>query len=165
MKKIGLEEKQINNLVKEIINITKFFKKQPNVDCIYFATYDNLGGINGDILNITIVSSNDKENDIYKTISDKNHIYSNIKSLEEYGMKIFIEVDDAKEYQDIRDILSYESRSIYLANSSILYDKTGEYTSLRDKTKQILKEETKNRRFENAERVFPNINRTIKKQI
>ena len=165
MKKIGLDEAQTNNLIKEIIDITKFFKKQPNVDCIYFSTYDKLGSIDGDILNITIVSTNDKEDNIYKTISDKNHMYCNKKVIEEYGMKIFIEVDLAQEYQDIDDLLSYESRSVYLANSAILFDRTGEYTSLRDKTKQILKAETKNRRFENAERVFPNLEKVIKKQI
>ena len=130
--KINLSEKQRENLIIEMAKLEEMFKKEEQTECIYFAMYHGLEGVQGDVLEMTIVQQYTTEEDEKREI-DLNEKYKKLEFVKKCGMKIFIDLDYAIKYRVAPNIIKLSN----LHNSSILYDKDGYYGKLKRKTKKI----------------------------
>ena len=117
-----------NYLAKSVFNL----KKDDAVQCIYFAPYENLGDIKGRTIKITIVVKDRLELEkqtIYGSESKKISAYE--QDRKDYGFKIYTCVDRSSSYTAFPLNPSRIIRRNHLLNSTILFDRTGEYTRIK----------------------------------
>jgi len=128
MKVINITEEQRDALQKELARLTFEIKKDPRVVCIYFAPYKALDSMGRNTMVITVAKEKATEEDQYNMLDKQNDYFKS------FGMSITIVVDDASEYNIIDYDASVRRRSNDLMNSVILYDKSGEFSRIKEKT-------------------------------
>lgn len=132
---INLNEIQIMRLCNELAEITYELKQNKHVECIYFAPYKNLGSIRGYVVNITAVFDSEDnfeelDKQYQKRISRKNQ-------LSKFGVKIYINTTSKNGYTHLPVKPSEREKGNDIFNSTILFDRTGEYTKIKEITENI----------------------------
>lgn len=147
MKKIVLNEVQHNELCLELARLVNKFQKNKNVDSIYFNVFDSLGFIQ-DVIKVNVVIYNYDNSFIEKLEKLNKMIYETEDSLSRYGIKIYLSYGRLDNYclipKGIPDILL--ARDLY--TSTILFDRTGNLTNLKDKQNESKDESIQNIVFE-----------------
>ena len=135
MEKLNISENQKEQLCFLLAKIALEFKKDENVECIYYAAYNGFRKISGDVLEITIVRKDTKEESISESIKKYNNLY-NQDSLNKFGLRICVDIDYEDKYTIIDLNSSEVRRSNNLFNSTILFDRTGKYKEIQEQTKK-----------------------------
>ena len=153
---INLDEIKLIKLCNELAQLTYKLKQNKHVECIYFAPYKDLGSIDGNVLNITVVLDTDIPDDLDKqyqqTISRKNQ-------LNQFGIKIYINKSHKNGYTLFPINPSELKKSNDIFNSVILFDRTGEYSKIKEQTQKIgLGEHSNLFYYENLVEFIPPIN-------
>lgn len=128
MKIINITEEQRNKLCNELAKILLDFKKDENVECIYFAPYKGLGKIRGYVLELTLI---EKDANKDEKIKEYNTSHQNEETLSELGVKIEIDIEDESKYPTIELDPTQLKKYNNLFNSVILFDRTGKYTRIK----------------------------------
>lgn len=131
---ISINEIQRMKLCNELAQLTYEIRQNKHVQCIYFAPYKDLGSIKGNVVNITVVSDLQMppEFDIQyrKRISRK-------EQLNQFGVKIYINHAHKDGYTDMPINPSERSKGNDIFNSTILFDRTGAYTKIKEDTEKV----------------------------
>lgn len=162
MKTINITEEQKNKLCDILAKIVHSLKQCNNTDCIYFAPYKNYGSINENILIITVVKS-DFYFEMTETVKNLYDKFLNSKDIvSTLGVEICIGVDDREYYisEDLEKNNKIKKSNNNLFNSTILFDRTGEYTKIK---------ETLNKNncyhYGNLAQIVPSITNSLNKQM
>lgn len=131
---INITEEQKNKLCVELARLVVEYKKDENVKCIYFAPYKGLGKIRGYVLELTLIK---KDSIVDEKIKQYNESHQTEDYLREFGVKIDVEVEDEKKYTITDFNLSEIKKCNNLFNSTILFDRTGKYTKIKERLQQI----------------------------
>lgn len=133
-KVINISEEQKDNLVNELVKLVSEFRKKENVECIYFAPYKGMEGISaGNILELVVVINGQYRNIDFNQYNKKYETHDYIRK---YGIRIYISPDNHNKYTTMPLNPSEIKRANYLYNSSILFDKTGEYSQIKEKAEK-----------------------------
>lgn len=147
MEKIILNEVQHNELCLELARLVSKFKKNKNVDCIYFNVFDSLGAIR-DVINVNIVIYNYDNRFIEELEKLNKKFYETEDGLSKYGIKIYLSYGRFDNYclipNGVPDILL--ARDLY--SSTILFDRTGNLTNLQKEQIESKDESVQNIVFE-----------------
>lgn len=131
---INLNEIQRMNLCNELAQLTYELKQNEHVQCIYFAPYKNLGSIRGNVVNITVVSDlqvpMEFDSQYQRRVSRK-------EQLSQFGVKIYIDTMQEEGYTHLPLNPSERKKGNDIFNSTILFDRTGEYTKIKEVTEKI----------------------------
>lgn len=127
---INITDEQKDNLVDEIANLVASFKKNENVECIYFAPYKGLGHIKGNVLDFTVVIKGYSKK-IKQEFSKYDKLFQEDDLIRKFGIKIYVNFDDSRKYITSPLNPSETLRANYLFNSVILFDRTGEYSEIK----------------------------------
>ena len=137
MKTIGLNEEQRKKICDEIAKLVFEFKKDKKVECIYFSVIDGYANIHGNVLTITLVKNKAYDDVEDRKIIEYNDMYKGDDIFKKFGIRIFIEVDvDANCYTKLPMTRWEYLKFKHIFNSVILYDKTGEYTKIKESTEK-----------------------------
>ena len=137
MKKIEITEQQRNELCYEIARLLLKFKKDQNVECIYFAPYSEFGDIKGNVLILTIVKQGWSDQASEQQFEAWNRMYQKEYFARKLGFSIYVDVDNAEEFTSFALNPSEVKRNQDLFNSTILFDKTGEYSKMSQRVRDI----------------------------
>lgn len=129
MEIINLTEEQKECLCSELAKLTSEFKKDETIECIYLCPYIGIDRDKSATLELTLVSEG-LHNKI--TIENYNQLYKNMESLEKFGVKIYVVVDNKNKYTISAMSRSELARTNDLFNSTILFDRTGKYTKIKE---------------------------------
>lgn len=127
---IVLSEEQRKNVCEELARIIFEVKKQKNVECIYFTPCKNFGDIVGNVLEITIVTSGQFQNKDREKFDDYNALHLKEEMLKKYGVKIHVDFDFNRGYTPFPLNPSEIQCRYNLFNSTVLFDRTGEYVEI-----------------------------------
>lgn len=153
---ISLNEIQKAKLCNELAQLTFELKQSQHVQCVYFAPYKNFGNIRGNVINITVVSNS--ENPYIDINSQYQRRVSRKTQLNQFGVKIHIDVVSEYGYTYFPLNPSERNKGNDLFNSTILFDRTGEYTKIKEKTEEIGVGENSNLfHYENLAEIYPPI--------
>lgn len=131
---INITDEQKNNLVNELVKLVSEFKQKENVECIYFAPYKGMEGISaGNILELVVVINGQYRNIDFNQYNKKYETHDYIRK---YGIRIYIAPDNHNKYTTMPLNPSEIKRANWLYNSSILFDKTGEYSQIKEKAEK-----------------------------
>ena len=136
MKTINITEEQRNNLCSELARLLFEFKKNRSVKCIYFAPYKGWDTKEDPVLEVTLVTDGNDDN-LEKIIQEYNAHHNQPETIDEYGLRIYLNVDLKEKYKlvalkpdEISDAIEREN---FLLNSVILYDEDGECTKIKER--------------------------------
>lgn len=132
MEIINITEDQRNELCDILARLTCRFKQDESVECIYFAPYTRFGDINDPVISLTIVRKGIILEESKKIVENYNRFFLKDSNFKKLGVKISIDVDSARYYTTLDLNPSEERRTNLLFNSSILFDRTGEYTKIQE---------------------------------
>lgn len=151
MEIINITEEQKKELCDELARLTFQFRNNRSVKCICFSSYKGLGEMKGNILNITIIKDI-RENDHFdEELNEYNLRYQEHDSIRQFGLKIFLDVADVRNYQ-ITDLNSIDSiRGNDLRNSIILYDESGQFTRIKEESTKKTDAPT----YDNLAEIYP----------
>lgn len=131
---INLDKIRMMKLCNELAKLTYELKQNKHVECIYFAPFKNFGDEKGNIIDITVVSDELLDVDLDKQYK---HRVSKRKQLESFGVKIIIDNVSKDGYTHMPVNPSERRKGNDIFNSTILFDRTGEYTKIKEKTENI----------------------------
>ncbi len=151
MKNIKITNEQRNNLKIELTMLTLEFSKYESIKGIYFAPYKGLGKISDNLIELTLVADSNINKSFLSLINSYNKIYSNNEALKQYGIRILIDIDDMRKYTLYPLNNAEIKRHEYLYNSTILLDKTGLLTELKEYTINTKKFQS----FKNKANIIP----------
>lgn len=158
MKVINITEEQRKELCNELARLTFEFREEKNIKCIYFAPYNGLGDITGNVLEVTLVRDGSIDDDLGEKLRVYNLSHQEHDSIRKFGLKIFLDTDEKINYT-IMDLNPSECvRSNNLMNSVILYDENGEFTQIKEQIINVVKnngEGTFYYYYDNLAEVFP----------
>lgn len=158
MEVINITEEQKKELCNELARLTFEFRKEKNIKCIYFAPYKGLGGITGNVLEVTLVIDGGIGDDLGEKLRIYNLSHQEHDSIQKFGLKIFLDTDKEIKYT-IMDLNPSECvRSNNLMNSVILYDENGKFTQIKEQITNVVKnngEGTFYYYYNNLAEVFP----------
>lgn len=163
MEVINITEEQRKELCNELARLTLQFRKDKNVECIYFAPYRGLGEIKGNVLEITIVRVISENDNFDEELDKYNSRHQEHDSVRKFGFKIFLDAADTQNYT-ILDLNPADSaRSNDIMNSTILYDKSGIFTKIKEKITKRFKEGVSNiyYYYDNLAEVFPPLDEAL----
>lgn len=162
---INITDKQRKNLVNEIATLVARFKKEQEVECIYFAPYKGLGKISGNVLELIIVTKGDLD-EISKGFCEYNSIHQEHDLIRNFGVKIYVMFDDVRKYTSLPLNPSEVIRGNNLFNSVILYDKNGEYSKIKQEAQEHLNIPNSGVfEYENLAEIYPPIQELIKMKL
>lgn len=142
MRKIEITEEQKDHLCNELVELVKQFKKNSDLECIYYMPYQGYGKTPNNVLYMVLVYSDDCDiNQIQKIEQSLNGIYGKQSYIDYLGLKIHLEMDLSYHYKLIHHYPSQVMSAKKLFNSIILLDQTGKYTQIRRNAKKNLLQE------------------------
>lgn len=135
MEIINITEDQKEKLCDILARLTHKFQQDQFVECIYFTTYDRFeDSLYALELTLVIRNLNLKKK---KLLEQYTKLLSKESSLRKYGIRIYVHGSYAEKYT-LFDLNPSEVRaSNDLFNSTILFDRTGEYTEIKDKQSKV----------------------------
>lgn len=158
---INISEKQNQQLCKELGRLVRKFKQDEKIECIYFGCYKGLGGIGGNVLELTLVANEIKEELKNKIKRMNTEIYEQESSIRSLGVKLYIDLDNSNQYTAPFNIKSANA----LFNSTILYDKDGKFFHLMEQKDEFFEQQDKVRNlffvYENAAKLVPPIDESL----
>lgn len=129
MEIITMTDNQKDSLCLELAKLVTTFKQDENIQCIYFAAYKDLGSVKGNVLKLSLVVNESSED-----LTSCNDKYALNECINEFGLQIVVGTSLAARYPNFIPNHPWEKESVNaLFNSMILFDRTGDYT----KVKQI----------------------------
>ena len=128
---INISEEQKNNLCNELAKLVTEFKEDETIECIYFAPYKGFDSTIDEVIELTLVRNNETPEDKENT-AQRNSEYKESEALKKFGIKIVIDHDNARKYCKMAVSKSEVSRNNCLFNSTILFDRTGKYTKIKE---------------------------------
>lgn len=143
MEKIILNEVQHNELCLELARLVSKFKKNKNVDCIYFNVFDSLGVIN-DVFNLNVVIYNYDNRFIDEIENLNKKIYETEDSLSKFGIKIYLSYGRFDNYCLIPNGVADTLLARDLYSSTMLFDRTGNLTRLKNEQNESKDESVQN---------------------
>lgn len=164
---VTLQDEQRKLLLKELKEFLLNWTDEKRVvdhyiECIYFSTFKNLSKEEDvDVIEITIVKNFVDTSDEYAW-GGKNEMYHEKEFIDSFGVQFLFTLSSSEHYFSDDQETVYESRrSLY--NSTILYDKTGFFTHLKEK----LGEDANNMRlfYPNLSQIEPPILDELRKVI
>jgi hypothetical protein len=162
---INISEEQRQNLVDEIANLVANFKKDENVECIYFAPYKGLGNIEGNVIEFTVVIKGYSKK-ITQEFSKCDKCLKEHDLIRKLGIKIHVNADNSEKYTTLPLNPSEILRANCLFNSVILFDRTGEYTKIKRKAQEYKNvENSKMFYYDNLAEFYPPIDEEIEMQV
>lgn len=160
---INITDEQRKNLVDEIATLVAKMKKKQEVECIYFAAYKGLGY--GNVLDFTVVIKGYSEK-VKQEFSKYDKLFQEDDLIRKFGIKIYVNADDSRKYTTLPLNPSETLRANNLFNSVILYDKTGEYSKIRQEAQEHADIPNSNVfEYENSAEIFPPIEELIKMEL
>lgn len=162
---INISEKQNQQLCKELGRLVYKFKQNEKIECIYFGCYKGLGGIVGNVLELTLVADEvtDELRDKIKSMNSK--IYGQENSIKNLGVKLYIDLDNSNKYTVLPLNPSSIKSTNALFNSTILYDKDGKFFHLMEKKNEFFEQQDKIRNlffvYGNAAELVPPIDESL----
>lgn len=160
---VNINNEQRTNLVNEIASLIDRFKKDKDVECIYFAPYKDLD--DGYIVDFRIVIKGDCDTK-NKNFCKYNELYREHEYIRKFGMQIYIMFDHAPKYTILPLNPSEVIRANNLFNSVIFYDKTGEYSKIKKETEKYLNITNSGVfEYENLAEIYPPIEELIKMKL
>lgn len=162
---ININDEQRSNLVNEIATLIGRFKKNKDVECIYFAPYKGLGKINGYVLELIVVTRENSE-EMNKEFYEYNKLHQEHESIRKFGMKIYVMFDNIRKYTKLPLNPSEVIRANNLFNSVILYDKTDEYSKIKQEAQEYADIPNSNVfEYENSAEIYQPIEELIKMEL
>lgn len=135
MEVINITEEQKSKISGELARLVFEFKKDSRVKCIYFTPFMSLGDIEGNVVEVTLVTAAfEDDHDLAKKLQDYNLSYQQEEKVKEFGLRLFLNIDDERKYTIIDLNPSECRRSNYLLNSVILLDQNGSFTEIKEQT-------------------------------
>ena len=133
MNVINITEEQREKLCNNVANLVNHLKQFEDIECIYIASYIRYIRKTEPTLNITIVKKNpyNKDDVLNKIINFYKKMYQNEHNFKENGIKFSIEIDKSDKYNKLWLNPSELLRYNFLFNSQIIYDRTGDYSKLK----------------------------------
>lgn len=131
---INLNEIQRIKLCNELAQLTYELKQNKHVQCIYFAPYKDLGSIRGNVVNITVVSDLQIPIEIDRQYQKR---ISRKEQLSQFGVKIYINTAQKDGYTYLPLNPSERKKGNDIFNSTILFDRTGKYTRIKEDTEKV----------------------------
>lgn len=125
MEIINITDEQRNELCDMLAKLTYKLKQYEGIDCIYFAPYKNYGKFYEDIFSVTVVLNSKN----IKSIIDGSYHFFTEDSYRKLGIKVNIDISDSNCYSTSDLIPSICTNNLF--NSTILFDRTGEYTRIK----------------------------------
>ena len=162
---INITDEQRKNLVNEIAVLVAKMKKKQEVECIYFAAYKGLGDIKGNVLDFTVVIKGYSEK-IKQEFPRYDKLFKDDDLIRKYGIKIHVNADDSRKYIILPLNPSETLRANNLFNSVILFDRTGEYSKIKQKAQEYMDIPNSNVfEYENSAEIYPPIEELIKMEL
>lgn len=162
MEIINITEEQKNKLCTELARLVSELRKNNNVECIYYKTFIGLLGYGKNVLDVGVICQGNVEKEDKECARGYEH-YTEEHNLREYGVKIHIFMDNANLYTATALNEAETIRQIDLFNSTILFDRTGKYTEIKEK---LQKEEVDDIYFyRDLAEIVPPIDETLNKEI
>lgn len=163
MEIINITEEQRNELCNELARLTFQYRKDKNVECIYFAPYRGLGEIEGNVLEITIVRVISENDNFDEELNEYNSRHQKHDSIRKFGFKIFLDTADTQKYTTMDLNPADSAKSNDLMNSTILYDKSGTFTQIKEQTTKRFKGNISNiyYYYDNLAEVYPPLDESL----
>lgn len=162
---INITDEQRKNLVNEMATLVAKMKKKQEVECIYFAPYKVLGYIKGNVLDFTMVIKGYSEK-VKQEFSKYDKLFQDDDLIRKFGIKIHVNADDSRKYATLPLNPSETLRANCLFNSVILFDRTGEYSKMKQETQEHVDIPNSNVfKYENLAEIFPPIEELIKMEL
>lgn len=158
MQTINITEEQRKKLCEELGRLVFEYRKNDDIECIYFAPYINLGEIEGNVIQVTIVGKRSIEETLKQDIGEYNSKHQGQETVTNFGVKIHLETDWDEKYTMIALNPSERLRCKYLFNSVILFDKNGKYTKLKEASAKDSVEDSEIKPFLNLAEFVPPLN-------
>lgn len=162
---INITDEQRKNLVNEIAALVTKMKKKQEVECIYFASYKGLGYIKGNVLDFTVVIKGYSEK-VKQEFSKYDKLFQDDDLIRKFGIKIHVNADDSRKYITLPLNPSETLRANCLFNSVILFDRTGEYSKMKQEAQEHVDIPNSNvSEYENSAEIYPPIEELIKMEL
>lgn len=125
-----MTDSQKDALCDELAKLVATFKKDENIQCVYFGAYKDLGSIKGNVLKLSLVVNNLSED-----LTECNEKYTKAEYIDEFGLQIVLSTSFAERYPTFLPKHPWEMESTNdLFNSMILFDRTGNYNKVKEIT-------------------------------
>lgn len=161
---INITDEQKQNLVDEIATLVAKFKKDEDVECIYFSSYKGLGKISGNVLELIVVTKGNLD-EISKGFCEYNKMHQEHKSVRKFGVKIYVMFDEKRKYTYLPLNPSELIRENNLFNSIILFDRNGKYTTIKENASNHGNIKSGVFEYENFAEIYPPIDDSIKMEL
>lgn len=132
---IVLNEEQRKEVCEELARLVFEIRKDNRVECIYFTPLKNFDIIKGNVLEITIVKRESNISEEEKKWDDYNEKHQEEAMVKQFGVKFYVDVDSSERYTLFPQNPSEKNGWYTLLNSTILMDRTTEYTRIQKKAK------------------------------
>ncbi len=133
---IKITEEQRDRLCDELAKLVFEFRENRNIECIYFRTFMGLLGYGKNVLDLVLVTNGNIEEEDKQCVRGFES-YTSEDTLNEYGVKIHICMDDASLYKNEAHNMDETIRQNELFNSTILFDRTGKCSEIKDRVQRI----------------------------
>lgn len=135
MRVINITEEQRDKLCNELAKLLFEFRKNENIECIYYRTFIWMLGFGKNVLDIVLVNKENIEEEDKECVRGYEH-YTDEQCLKEFGVKIHVCMDNANLYTTIALNKDEIIRQNELFNSTILFDKTRKYSKIKENAKK-----------------------------
>lgn len=159
---INITDEQRKNLVNKIATLVAEMKIKQEVECIYFAAYKGLGNIRGNVLDFTVVIRGYSEK-IKQEFSKYDKLFQDHDLIRKFGIKIYVNTDYSQRYITL-PLNPLPSSCLF--NSVILFDRTGEYSKIKQEVQKYVDISNSNVfEYENSAEIYPPIEELIKMEL
>lgn len=134
---INITDEQVKNLVNEMAILITKLKKEQGIECIYLTSYKDKQTVKDNVVELTVVTRENTDK-MSKDFCKYNEMHQKDTSIDEFGIKISVVFDGTRNYTKLPLNPSEVIRGNNLVNSTILYDRDGEYLIIKQEAQKHL---------------------------
>lgn len=128
---LNITKEQSQSLSKELQSLIFEYQEDDNIECIFCSVSEDITKT----LSVSLVARNIDLVNI-SMVRDLNALFQKRDALDRFGLKIFLNVDGAKNYDATGARRNLLDRIYLLGKSSILYESTKRYSDLKSESLQ-----------------------------